>query len=88
MEWRVLVLGRPMTEKERNLISRKNLIDETGEFIDLSRLGEADLKPFSCLPKSLKTKLMRRPKAAVTKKRISIRLSPDGLQSVRESGEG
>jgi uncharacterized protein (DUF4415 family) len=70
------------------MVSRKNVIDKTGEVTDLSRLGESDMKPFSALPKSLQTKLMGRPKAAVTKERITIRLSPDVLQSFRESGEG
>ena len=70
------------------MVSRKNVIDETGEVTDLSRLGEADMKPFSSLPKSLQTKLMGRPKTAVTQERITIGLSPDVLQSFRESGEG
>ena len=32
---------------------------------------------FNALPESLQTKLRGRPKAAVTKERITIRLSPD-----------
>ena len=44
-------------------------------------------KPFSALPKTLQAKLKGRPKAAVTKERITIRLSPEVVQTFRESGE-
>jgi len=44
--------------------------------------------PFDALPASLQAKLRGRPKAAVTKERITIRLSPDVVQTFRASGEG
>lgn len=50
-----------------------------------------DLKcavPFSKLPESLQTKLRGRPKAAVTKERITIRLSPEVVERFRASGNG
>ena len=51
----------------------------------------ADIKravPFSGLPASLQAKLRGRPKAAVTKERITIRLSPDVVQPFRATGAG
>jgi uncharacterized protein (DUF4415 family) len=44
--------------------------------------------PFSALPASLQAKLRGRPKAAVTKQRITIRLSPDVVERFRASGDG
>ena len=44
--------------------------------------------PFSSLPASLQAKLRGRPKAAVTKERITIRLSPDVVQPFRDTGDG
>ena len=44
--------------------------------------------PFSGLPASLQAKLRGRPKAAVTKERITIRLSPDVVQPFRATGDG
>jgi uncharacterized protein (DUF4415 family) len=70
------------------MVSRKSVIDREGEVADLSRLDKADMKPFTALPKSLQTKLKGRPKAAVTKERITIRLSPEVVQSFRATGEG
>lgn len=52
---------------------------------------EANFKnavPFSGLPKSLQAKLRGRPKAAVTKERITIRLSQDVVEQFRASGDG
>jgi uncharacterized protein (DUF4415 family) len=43
---------------------------------------------FSELPPSLQAKLRGRPKAAVTKERITIRLSPDVLGAFRATGSG
>ena len=43
---------------------------------------------FSGLPESLQTKLRGRPKAAVTKERITIRLSQDVVERFRASGDG
>lgn len=51
----------------------------------------ADVKravPISGLPASLQAKLRGRPKAAVTKERITIRLSPDVVQPFRATGDG
>ena len=45
-------------------------------------------KSFTGLPASLQTKLRGRPKAAVTKERITIRLSPDVVQPFRDTGDG
>lgn len=44
--------------------------------------------PFSGLPESLQAKLRGRPKAAVTKERITIRLSPEVVEQFRASGDG
>ncbi len=44
--------------------------------------------PFSALPKTLQAKLRGRPKAAVTKERITIRLSPEVVERFRASGDG
>ena len=44
--------------------------------------------PFAGLPASLQAKLRGRPKAAVTKERITIRLSPDVVQTFRATGDG
>ena len=52
---------------------------------------EADVKravPFSGLPESLQAKLRGRPKAAVTKERITIRLSPEVVSTFRATGDG
>ena len=70
------------------MASRKPLIDQNGEMRDLSSLNKGDLKPFTSLPKSLQTKLRGRPKAGVTKQSITIRLSPEVMQSFRASGAG
>ena len=70
------------------MASRKNVIDREGEVADLSRLDKAEMKPFTALPKSLQAKLKGRPKAPVTKERITIRLSPEVVQTFRATGEG
>ena len=70
------------------MVSRKGVIDLDGEAGDLSRLDATDLQPFAALPASLQAKLKGRPKAPVTKERITIRLSPDVVRSFRASGEG
>lgn len=46
--------------------------------------------PFSALPESLQAKLKEvgRPKAAITKERITIRLSRDVVEQFRASGDG
>lgn len=43
---------------------------------------------FNSLPESLQVKLRGRPKAAVTKERITIRLSQDVVERFRASGDG
>lgn len=70
------------------MASRKNVIDREGGVADLSRLDKAEMKTFTALPKSLQAKLKGRPKAAVTKERITIRLSPEVVQTFRATGEG
>jgi uncharacterized protein (DUF4415 family) len=70
------------------MASRKNVIDKSGEAADLSQLDKSELKPFTALPASLQAKLRGRPKAAVTKERITIRLSADVVQTFRATGEG
>lgn len=70
------------------MVSRLPVIDDDGEVGDLSEVDPALFKPFSSLPASLQTKLRGRPKAAVTKERITIRLSPDVVGAFRATGEG
>jgi uncharacterized protein (DUF4415 family) len=82
------VSEKPTSEKERNMVSHKPVIDSDGEIDDLSKIDKTKMKPFAALPLSLQTKLKGRPKAAVTKERISIRLSPDVVQTFRATGEG
>lgn len=43
---------------------------------------------FSSLPESLQTKIMGRPKAAITKERITIRVSPEVSNFFRATGKG
>ena len=69
------------------MVSRLPVIDAEGEVGDLSEVDPALFKPFSALPASLQAKLRGRPKAAVTKERITIRLSPDVVQSFRATGD-
>jgi len=70
------------------MVSRKHVIDDNGEVADLSRLDQEVFQPVTSLPASLQAKLKGRPKAAVTKERITIRLSPDVVQTFRASGDG
>jgi uncharacterized protein (DUF4415 family) len=70
------------------MVSRKRVIDREGEVADLTRLDKAEMKPFTALPKPLQAKLRGRPKARVTKERITIRLSPEVVRTFRESGQG
>lgn len=74
------------------MVSRLPVIDDDGEVGDLSGVDPALFKPFSSLPESLQTKLRGiqrgRPKAAVTKERITIRLSPDVVRTFRATGDG
>jgi len=73
-------------------MSRKPLIDHAGEVRELSR---EDLKSFrpatEALPASLQQKLGirgRGPQKSPTKERITIRLSPEVVESFRASGPG
>jgi uncharacterized protein (DUF4415 family) len=70
------------------MASRNPLIDQNGEVGDLSSLNKNDHKPYKTLPKSLQAKLRGRPKAGVTKESVTIRLSPEVVQSFRASGAG
>jgi uncharacterized protein (DUF4415 family) len=69
---------------------RKHLSDAKGEVAGLS---VADLAAFlparEVLPESLRRKVgVRGPQRSPTKERITIRLSPDVVQSFRATGEG
>ena len=70
------------------MVSRLPVIDADGEVGDLSEVDPALFKPFSALPESLQAKLRGRPKAAVTKERITIRLSQEVVERFRASGDG
>lgn len=74
------------------MAKRLPMIDADGE---VRELIEEDFKravPFSTLPVDVQAILRSiqrgRPKAVVTKQRISIRLSPEVLEGFRESGAG
>lgn len=77
-----------MSAKQKNLTSRKSVIDEDGEVPDLTVLSREDFKPFSSLPQSVQAVIRGRPKADVTKERITIRLSRDVVAAFRASGAG
>lgn len=64
------------------------VIDDDGEIGDLSKVDPALFKSFSELPASQQANLRGRPKAPVTKERLSIRLSPDVVERFRASGRG
>ena len=70
------------------MAKRKKLTDKAGEVRELTTADFKVAKPFSSLPASLQTKLRGRPKAAVTKERITIRLSPDVVSTFRATGDG
>lgn len=74
------------------MVSRLPVIDAEGEVADLSGVDPDAFKPLSEMPDALRSKLdalqRGRPKAAETKERITIRLSPDVLQSFRATGQG
>jgi uncharacterized protein (DUF4415 family) len=70
------------------MVSRLPVIDADGEVGDLSAVDPALFQSFSALPASLQAKLRGRPKAAVTKERITIRLSPEVVGAFRATGDG
>jgi uncharacterized protein (DUF4415 family) len=74
------------------MVSRLPAIDAEGEVADLSEVDPNVFKPLSEMPDALQAKLRAlrpgRPKAAETKERITIRLSPDVLRSFRATGQG
>lgn len=70
------------------MVSRLPVVDADGEVADLSAVDPAHFKPFSALPASLQSKLRGRPKAEVTKERITIRLSPEVVGAFRATGDG
>ena len=70
------------------MAKRKKLTDKAGEIRELTMDDFQVAKPFSSLPASLQAKLRGRPKAAVTKERITIRLSPDVVSTFRATGDG
>ena len=69
----------------------KPLTNAEGEVRELTEVDFEAAQPFSSLPASLQAKLgglRGRPKAAVTKERITIRLSPDVVRTFRATGDG
>ena len=79
----------------KNAASRRPFTTPDGEVREDLTDAELDALfaqavPISGLPPSLQTKLRGpgRPKAEVTKERITIRLSPDVLSAFRASGSG
>ena len=72
------------------MVSRLPVIDNDGEVGDLSEVDPASFRPANeVLPPSLLKKLgIRGPQKAPTKERITIRLSPDVVQTFRATGEG
>lgn len=80
------------------MVSRLPVIDADGEVADLSGVDPGLFRPAAeVLPPDLyagllamnrEAKLRGRPKAAVTKERITIRLSPEVVERFRASGDG
>ena len=73
------------------MVSHKPLIDADGEVRELTAEDLAKFRPaVEALPPSLMKKLgvRGRPKAAVTKERITIRLSREVVETFRATGEG
>ncbi len=70
------------------MVSRLPVINNAGEVGDLSQVDPALFKPLREMPATLQAKLRGRPKAEVIKERITIRLSPEVVQSFRATGDG
>ena len=78
--------------------ARKSLIDDNGEVRELMPEDLREFRPAAeVLPPALYAGLLEmnreakrrgRPKAEVTKERITIRLSPEVVQSFRATGDG
>lgn len=78
-------------EGRKDMASRKPLIDADGEVRELTAEDMAKFRPAAeTLPPSLIKKLgvRGRPKATVTKERITIRLSRGVVETFRATGEG
>jgi uncharacterized protein (DUF4415 family) len=63
----------------------EHLDDDNPEW---SAQDAATARRFGALPESLQAKLRGRPKAAVVKERLTIRIDPDTLARWRASGPG
>jgi uncharacterized protein (DUF4415 family) len=74
------------------MANRKPLIDEDGEVREITSEDIARFKPFSALPVSEQTVLLklrkRGPQKAPKKVPVSIRLSPDVAAGLRATGSG
>ena len=70
------------------MVSRLPVLNEDGEVGDLSEVDPELFKSLDNMPAPLQAKLRGRPKAKFTKERITIRLSPEVLQSFRATGAG
>ena len=74
------------------MANRKPLIDEDGEIREIRSEDVARFKPFSALPASEQTVLLklrkRGPQKAPKKVPVSIRLSPDVAEGLRATGSG
>ena len=73
------------------MAKRKPLTKADGEVRELTAADFKAAQPFSTLPASVQTKLVGlrgRPKAAVTKERITIRLSREVVEPFRATGDG
>jgi len=79
-----------MKERQKDMAKRKPLIDSDGEVRELTAKDMARFKPAAeVLPPSLRKKLgVRGPQKALTKERITIRLSREVVERFRESGGG
>ena len=73
------------------MAKRLPLTNKSGEVRELTEEDFINARPFSALPRSLKTKLERRPRGpqkAPVKERITIRLSPEVVAPFRATGDG
>lgn len=68
--------------------ARAPLTDESGEVRELTAADLRKFKTIAELPAALQTTLRGRPKSAVTKEPVKIRLDADVLAALRSSGDG